>query len=100
MHHVISKFLGGHADGFLKKLSQHTHRECHVLLARRLTWDFGPDTPVTAKFWAKKMASMSPGQLQRLRRALYETCQTIEQSHADAAGLTRDLLREIRRQKF
>ena len=56
MHYVIPKFLGGHADGYLKKLSQHTHREFRVLLARRLKWEFGPETPVTVKFWAKKMA--------------------------------------------
>jgi len=43
---------------------------------------------------------MNAAQLRTLRRTLYETAKTIENVYPEAAGITREVLREIRRQRW
>ena len=102
LHHLIPRFLGGSgkADAGLFRLGSQAHSSFHKVLSGRLQSTFGFAGNTKASKVRELMEGMNAAELRKLRRVLYESAKTIENVYPEAAGITRELLKEIRRQRW
>lgn len=93
LHHLIPKFLGGAAEGALKRLPRAVHRKFHKRLDRRLSQALGISRS-TGTAEMRKLFRSNPAMTARAHRILREVTEEFEEF---APGLTKAFEEALRK---